>query len=283
MRPLSDEEKRILLDRGTEPAFSGRYWNHFEPGAYACRACGAVLYLSRAKFASECGWPSFDDEVPGAVRRRPDPDGRRTEIVCAACGGHLGHVFTGESLTPKDVRHCVNSASMEFVPEAGWPLARAVFAGGCFWGVDQQLRQVRGVLGVTSGYAGGHVENPTYKQVCTGTTGHAEAVEVIYDPAQATYEALARRFFEIHDPAQRDRQGPDKGTQYRSAVFYADDGQKGTAERLIALLRARGYDVVTEVTPASTFWPAEPYHQDYLRRHPEHRSCHVRVPRFGEE
>lgn len=281
MPPLTDEEKRVILGKGTEAPFTGKYWNHFEPGVYVCRQCGAPLYLASSKFRSECGWPSFDDEVPGAVRRQADPDGRRTEIVCAACGGHLGHVFTGEGLTDKNIRHCVNSVSLEFVPERQWSLKKAVFAGGCFWGVEHHFRKAPGVLGTTVGYTGGQVDNPTYKQVCTGTTGHAEAVEVVYDPARTTYEALVRLFFEIHDPTQRNRQGPDVGPQYRSAVFYRNEAEKRTVESLIALLKARGYDVVTEVLPAAKFWPAEGYHQDYLTRHPDRPSCHVRVPRFG--
>jgi len=278
--PLTDAEKHVIVDKGTERPFTGKYWNHFERGVYVCRRCGVPLYLSDAKFESRCGWPSFDDEIPGAVRRRPDPDGRRTEIVCAACDAHLGHVFLGEKFTEADTRHCVNSVSLVFIPEADWPLRRAVFAGGCFWGVEHHFQQVDGVLAVTSGYTGGTVANPTYEQVCTGSTGHAEAVEILFDPKRVSYERLARLFFEVHDPTQVDRQGPDVGTQYRSAVFYLDPEQKRVAEDLIARLRAAGYDVATQVVPASTFWPAEPYHQDYLRKHPGRPVCHTRTPRF---
>ena len=279
MRPLSEDEKRILIGKGTEAPFTGQYWNHFDRGVYLCRACGAPLYLSSSKFKSDCGWPSFDEEIPGAVRRQMGADGSRPEIVCAACGGHLGHVFEGEGFTPKDVRHCVNSASLEFVPEDRWPLAKALFAGGCFWGVDHYFRQEPGVLGVTSGYAGGKVDKPTYEQVCTGTTGHAETVEVVFDPKRVSYEKIARLFFEIHDPTEVNRQGPDVGTQYRSAVFTLGEEQKRTAEKLIALLRAKGCKVATEVMPAATFWPAEEYHQDYLGKHPQ-RACQARVMRF---
>jgi len=282
MPTLSDEERRILLDKGTERPFSGKYWDHFEGGAYACRQCGALLYLSDSKFRSDCGWPSFDSEIPGAVRRQPDADGRRTEILCAACGGHLGHVFTGERFTEKNVRHCVNSASLVFIPEAEHAVGRALFAGGCFWGVEHAFHQVPGVLAVTSGYTGGHTENPTYEQVCTGGTGHAEAVEVRFDPKRVTYEQLARLFFEIHDPTEVNRQGPDVGSQYRSAVFYADEEQKRTAEALVAQLRANGYAVATAIEPATTFWPAKPYHQDYFGKHPERPVCHARVPRFDQ-
>ena len=282
MPPLSAEERRIILDRGTERPFSGKYWNHFEAGAYACRQCGALLYLSDSKFESDCGWPSFDSQIPGAVRRRPDADGQRTEILCATCGGHLGHVFTGERLTEKNVRHCVNSTSLVFIPEADRAIGRALFAGGCFWGIEHAFQQAPGVLAVTSGYTGGRTENPTYEEVCTGRTGHAEAVEVRFDPKRITYEDLARLFFEIHDPTEVNRQGPDVGTQYRSAVFYLDEEQRRTAETLVAELKANGYAVATEIAPATTFWPAEAYHQDYFEKHPERAVCHTPVPRFDE-
>lgn len=281
MPPLNEQEKHVLLDKGTERAFTGKYWNQFAQGVYLCRQCGAPLYLSDSKFESHCGWPSFDDEIPGAVKRQGDADGRRTEIICAQCGGHLGHVFLGEGLTAKDTRHCVNSVSLVFLPQEKWPLQKAIFAGGCFWGVEHQFRQVPGVLTVRSGYTGGKVDKPTYPQVCTGQTGHAEAVEILFDPAKVTYEQLARLFFEIHDPTQKNRQGPDAGTQYRSAVFYANEEQKQTAEKLVSLLRERSYNVVTELTPAATFWAAEEYHQDYLTKHPGRPTCHVRVERFG--
>jgi len=174
----------------------------------------------------------------------------------------------------------VNSASLVFIPESR--VGRAIFAGGCFWGIEHYFREVPGVIAVTSGYTGGHTEHPTYEEVCTGRTGHAEAVEVLYDKDRVTYEALARRFFEIHDPTQKNRQGPDVGTQYRSAVFTLDEDQRRTAEDLIAKLQAKGYAVATEVTAAGTFWPAEAYHQDYLRKHPERQACQVRVRRFDE-
>jgi peptide methionine sulfoxide reductase msrA/msrB len=279
--PLNQEEKGIILNKGTERPFTGKYWNHTARGVYLCRQCGSPLYLSESKFESHCGWPSFDDEIAGAVKRKIDADGQRTEIMCAHCGGHLGHVFLGEGLTARNTRHCVNSTSLMFVPEAKWPLQRAVFAGGCFWGVEHVFRQVPGVLAVRSGYTGGKVERPTYEQVSTGKTGYAESVEILFDPARVTYEKLARKFFEIHDPTEKNRQGPDVGTQYRSAIFYLTEAQKKTAQSLIDLLRGRGYQVVTDLVPASTFWPAEEYHQDYLTRHPERSSCQVPVKRFG--
>jgi len=281
MAPLSADEKRIIVNKGTETPFTGKYWNNTAKGVYLCRNCGAPLYLSDSKFDSQCGWPSFDDEIPAAVKRSTDADGSRTEITCANCGAHLGHVFLGEALTAKDTRHCVNSASLVFVPDDKWPLQRAIFAGGCFWGVEYLFRGIPGVLAVRSGFTGGTTDRPTYKQVCTGTTGHAEAVEILFDPAKATYEQLARRFFEIHDPTELNRQGPDEGTQYRSAVFYTSDEQKKTARKLVGLLKARGLKVVTQIEPASTFWAAEDYHQDYFNKHPERNICHAPVNRFG--
>jgi peptide methionine sulfoxide reductase msrA/msrB len=281
-RKLTAEEERVIVRKGTEKPFSGQYEKQAAAGVYTCRRCGAALYRAEDKFDAGCGWPSFDAEVPGAVRRQADADGRRTEILCAACGGHLGHVFTGERLTRRDTRHCVNSVSMDFVPEAELDKAfsRAVFAGGCFWGVEYYLQQASGVIRAVSGYTGGTKEFPTYRQVCEGGTGHIEAVEVLFDPRQTGYETLAKLFFEIHDPTQVDRQGPDVGEQYRSVVFYRDGAQKATAEKLIAQLKAKGFKVATWLEPAARFWPAEANHQDYYFVKGTTPYCHAPVKRF---
>ena len=279
---LTKEEARVILQRGTERPFSGEYNENTAAGIYRCRQCNAGLYLSEHKFKSECGWPSFDDELPGAVTRKPDPDGRRVEIVCTGCGGHLGHVFKGEQLTPLNVRHCVNSISMTFEPVEAEKVARTYFAGGCFWGVEHLLQQVPGVLAVVSGYMGGKVEHPTYKQVCDGRTGHLETVEVTYDPDRVGFEALAKRFFEIHDPTQADGQGPDLGPQYLSAIFVADPTEKAAVKALMARLKSRGYDAVTQILPLAPFWPAEEYHQDYYVQKGTQPYCHAPVARFGD-
>ena len=282
-KELTEEEKRVILHKGTEAPFTGKYYNFKAKGTYHCKACGAPLYRSDDKFDSRCGWPSFDDEIPGAVKRTPDADGKRTEITCARCGGHLGHVFLGEGFTPKNVRHCVNSISLEFVPDSAKKKEKtetAIFAGGCFWGVEYMMEKTPGVLSVEAGYIGGKTENPTYEEVCSHTTGHAEAVRIVFYPTKVSYETLARLFFEIHDPTQLNRQGPDMGDQYRSEIFYTTPEQKQIAERLIDTLRAKGYKVVTRVTPASTFWKAENYHQDYYRRKGTLPYCHGYTKRF---
>ena len=157
---------------------------------------------------------------------------------------------------------------------------RAIFASGCFWGTEYYFQRADGVLSTRVGYIGGHKENPTYREVCYTDTGHAEAIEVVYDPTQTSYETLARLFFETHDPTQVNRQGPDVGTQYRSEIFYLDAEQKAIATKLIGLLEEKGYRVATEVTAASTFWPAEDYHQQYYAKNGQNPYCHIYTPRF---
>lgn len=279
---LSKEESAVINNKGTEAPFKGKYTNSTATGTYLCRKCGAALYHSSDKFKSDCGWPSFDEEIKGAVNRYPDADGMRTEIECASCGAHLGHVFTGEMLTSKNVRHCVNSISLDFVP-AILPAGKygtAIFAGGCFWGVEYFLQKAEGVVSVVSGFTGGSVKNPSYKEVSTGRTGHAEAVKVIYDPAKTTYEKLLKLFLEIHDPTEVGHQGPDYGDQYRSEIFYLNDQQKQVAERDLDLLRSKGLKVATAVTKASDFYPAEDYHQDYYFKNGKLPYCHAYVKRF---
>ncbi len=272
-KKLTPEEKRVIVAKGTESPFTGEYDKHFKPGVYHCRRCNAPLYRSEDKFDSGCGWPAFDDEIPGAVCSRPDADGRRTEITCADCGAHLGHVFTGEKLTDKDVRHCVNSISMRFVPADG--NEKAVFAGGCFWGIEEFFKNAEGVVNARVGYTGGALENPNYEQVCSGNTGHYEAVEVTFDSNRTSYEEMIKLFFQIHDFTQTDGQGPDRGPQYRSAIFYSTAGQKETARTVIEKLEDMGHDVATRVLPAKKFWEAEDYHQDYYEKTGRSSHCHT--------
>lgn len=273
---LNEFERFVLFDKGTEPPFSGEYENHFERGIYVCKNCGIPLYSSSDKFHSGCGWPAFDDEIPGAIKKQIDRDGIRTEIVCAYCGAHLGHVFYGEKFTQKNVRHCVNSVSLKFLPEGQKPpIDRMFFAGGCFWGVEHLFKQLEGVIDTRVGYMGGHLKNPTYEQVCTGLTGHYETVEVIFDPQKIDEERLVKYFFEIHDFTQEDGQGPDIGEQYKSVIFYTNEKQKVVAEGIIDMLKKK-YKVATQVKKASDFWLAEDYHQDYYEKTGKVPYCHYR-------
>ena len=268
---LTPEEERVILHKGTELPFSGKFNDYFEQGYYVCRRCGSRLFESSSKFKSSCGWPSFDDQIAGAVKQQADTDGLRTEILCANCGGHLGHVFKGEWLTEKNTRYCVNSISMDFVPAT----ERAIFAAGCFWGVEYYFQKLPGVISTTVGYTAGDTNEPTYEQVCTDRTGHAEAMEVVYDTSKISYEELARYFFEIHDFTQADGQGPDIGSQYRSGIYYLSPQQKEIAEKLVGILREKGFDVKTEIAPAKKFFPAEDYHQDYYKKTNKTPYCHI--------
>lgn len=272
---LTPEEARVIINKGTERPFSGKYNDFFEKGVYTCKRCEAELFESNSKFKSECGWPSFDEQIDGAVKWQLDADGVRTEILCNQCGAHLGHVFMGEGLTDKNTRYCVNSISMNFVPAENKKTEEAIFASGCFWGTEYHFQKVPGVISTTVGYTGGHVDNPTYKQVCTDKTGHAEAVKVVYDPSKTSYEELAKLFFETHDFTQLNRQGPDIGKQYRSAVFYLNNEQKEIATKLLDELEKKGSNVKTEITAAGKFWPAEDYHQDYYEKTGKSPYCHI--------
>lgn len=283
---LTSEEQRVILNKGTECPFTGKYDSFYEDGTYHCKQCGAPLYTSEDKFKSGCGWPAFDDEIKGAIKRVPDANGRRVEIVCAQCGGHLGHVFKGEKLTKKNIRHCVNSISLEFKPKAKTtpvtaPItAKAYFAGGCFWGVEYYFEQLPGVISAISGYMGGALKNPTYKDVSYKNTGHLEVVEINYDPSKVDYETLAKLFFEIHNPEQTNGQGPDIGPQYHSAIFYNDTTEKDIAKKLITLLEQKGYHIATTLKPIKPFWKAEDYHQDYYDKTEKTPYCHVKTNRF---
>ena len=276
-KKLTGKAKDVIEKGGTERAFTGALLNHKGSGHYTCNRCGAPLFPSTAKFNSGTGWPSFDTAIKGAVREVPDRDGRRTEIRCARCGGHLGHVFRGEKMTGEDTRHCVNSAALDF---SDVPYKEAFFAGGGVWGVEHLLEKVPGVLRAESGYMGGSLRSPSYRQVVSGTTGHAETVRVVYDPTKVDYRTLAKTFFEIHDPSQKDRQGPDVGTQYRSAVFVGDAEEEQIVFELVELLRKKGYSVVSQVQPAGIFWPAEEYHQDYYKKTGKAPYCHAHTERF---
>lgn len=264
---LTFEEKHILKDKGTEAPFTGEYNEHFEAGIFICRACDNPLYESNTKFNSGCGWPSFDDEIEGAITHYEDLSGGRvrTEICCKKCDGHLGHVFVGEQITAKDTRHCVNSLSIRF--KAYSKLQRATFGAGCFWSVEKLFKATEGVYLTSVGYMGGDTVKPTYKEVCTGTTNHVEVVDLYFNSEKVSYSTLLNLFWANHNPTTLNRQGFDNGTQYRSIVFYHNEQQLIEVEQSVKEQQENWEnEIVTQVMDSSTFYRAEEYHQNYLNK-----------------
>lgn len=272
----------VVRDKGTDLPNTGSFDALDEPGTYLCRQCGWALFRSEAKFSAHCGWPSFDEMIPGRVLTEPDTDGRRTEIICARCQAHLGHVFYGEGYTKKDTRHCVNSTSLDFTTsKTVLDTEEGIFAGGCFWGVEHLFKELPGVVLTEVGYTGGHKTEPTYEDVCTGLTGHYEAIRVVYDVLLLDFRMVAQYFFEIHDPTQEDGQGPDIGLQYESVAFYYDDRQMNELKNLFNTLTNNGHQIKTTIKPVSIFWPAEEYHQNYYAKTGNDPYCHHYTKRFG--
>jgi peptide methionine sulfoxide reductase msrA/msrB len=277
---LTPEEEKVIEGKGTEAPFSGVYEKYDHKGVYTCKKCGAFLYRSTEKFDAGCGWPSFDRSVPGAVRQVIDADGVRMEIMCERCGAHLGHIFTGEGYTPKNTRHCVNSISMGFIPhdEARTHTENIYFGGGCFWCIESVFKMITGVTSVMSGYAGGETADPTYEQVSSGTTGHAEVVEVSFDPTEISLEMLLRVFFDSHDPTTINRQGDDVGTQYRSTILTENEIQKEIVQKFIKQVDEKNiFDdpIITKVESLRIFYPAENYHQDFFAKNPKAGYCQI--------
>ncbi len=303
---LTREQYTVLRSKGTERPFCGTLLDNKKQGVYSCAGCGLPLFSSDAKFNSGTGWPSFFQPIAAenVAEEHDDAHGmRRTEILCARCDGHLGHVFD-DGPRPTGLRFCLNSESLNFTPSeqvasladpaAGSTATTkdsarseqastapagaaqtgrdsAVFAGGCFWCTEAAFAQLEGVLDVESGYAGGAPETANYEDVCTGQTGHAEAIRIRFDPAQISFEQLLDVFFDAHDSTQLNGQGNDVGTQYRSAIFFADEAQKRAAEAKIAQLnaaRAFPRPIVTTLETLTAFYPAEDYHQDYAVKNP---------------
>jgi len=312
-KKLTPEQYAVTQECGTEPAFRNAYWDNHEPGLYVDVVSGEPLFSSTDKFDSGSGWPSFTRPVePNVAEKRDASHGMvRTEVRSRQGDSHLGHVFDDGPADRGGLRYCINSASLRFIPasrlqaEGYGAYARlfakagaegsgvpapvqapdqevAILAGGCFWGMEELLRKIPGVLETEAGYTGGWVQNPRYEDTHDSKSGHAEAVRIVFDPRKLSYEDLLEKwFFRMHDPTTPNRQGNDVGTQYRSAIFYADEAQKAAAEAVKKRVQASGKwkgSVVTEITKASTWYPAEEYHQDYLLKHPGGYTCHFLRP-----
>lgn len=283
---LSEEQYYILREKGTERPYTGKLLMNKEKGVYKCAACGNELFTSDMKFDSHCGWPSFDREIAGGkIKTETDFSAgmKRTEIMCAKCGGHLGHIFD-DGPTETGQRYCVNSVSLEFLSEDELATETntgndtIILGGGCFWCVEAIYQNLEGVVSVSSGYAGGSVKNPTYKAVCSGTTGHAEVIEIVFDKSKTSLDEIFKVFFVVHDPTTLNRQGADAGTQYRSTIMYRNENQRTIAKSLIDQLeKEKVYDnpIVTTLEPLSVYYKAEDYHQDYFNNNKSQGYCQM--------
>lgn len=285
-KELSPEQYYVLRQSGTEKPYSGALLMNKDKGIYKCAGCGNELFTDEMKFDSHCGWPSFDKEIAGGkITTKTDNTlgMSRTEINCAKCGGHLGHIFD-DGPTETGKRYCVNSVSLSFEPVKKTEeilenkMESLTLGGGCFWCIEAVYQKLDGVQSVTSGYAGGTTKNPSYREIGTGKTGHAEVTQLVFDNTKTSVEEILKVFFTVHNPTTLNKQGADVGTQYRSIILYHSEKQKEIATEIIdELNQAKVYDnpIVTEIKPFTVFYKAEEYHQNYYSQNQNQPYCQM--------
>lgn len=281
---LSPNLYAVAREADTERAFTGTMWNSETKGTYYCATCGNKLFKSDQKFTSSCGWPSFfEQENKNSITFKDDNSYgmRRIEANCGRCDSHLGHLFD-DGPEPTGKRYCMNAVSLDFVPDAiattKSNLETIVLGGGCYWCVEAVYENLQGVEKVVSGFAGGNVENPSYEEVCTGTTGAAEVVEITYDKTKTNLDEIFKVFFTVHDPTTLNRQGADVGTQYRSVIFYENEEQKKAAQSIIAELnesKVYASKIVTTLEPFVKFYKAKSDHQNYYNNNKNQPYCQM--------